>query len=303
MSEIPEMIAIFLNYLECQRGLSEATIRAYTSDLCQTFSLYKQNIFDLRSRNHLNKSNLCLGKLDKNLLPLLKNAQHQWRDLSPATKNRKTATLKSFCKWLYQESYTESNLGEQLYASRVPEKLPKYLSLDEVLSLIRYAEKKNPLAKNYLLFLLLYGAGLRVSEACELKWENLNLAQKSLLILGKGQKERLIQIPIFLVQSLQAHLSKDIYVWGCHALNPRLAYQWIQDFGKEAGLLRPIHPHMLRHSYATHMLSSGSDLRILQELLGHSNLQATQKYTHLSLDDLGRKLEMHHPLSKRKNYE
>lgn len=120
-------------------------------------------------------------------------------------------------------------------------------------------------------------------------------------IRGKGGKMRVIALPPLSWAALLAVPKAGQYILGGEqALSPRLAYDWVRECGRRAGLLKPLHPHALRHSYATHLLTSGTDLRILQELLGHASLAATQKYTHLSMDNIARSLEKHHPLSASK---
>ncbi|MEQ1724112.1 MAG: tyrosine-type recombinase/integrase, partial [Pseudobdellovibrio sp.] len=152
------------------------------------------------------------------------------------------------------------------------------------------------------LFLLLYGGGLRISEACNLKWSDINFKEKRILILGKGNKERYAVLPSFCMDHLNAMFkkreSKNTYVFGDNPLNTRTGYEYIRTIGASAGLMKPLHPHSLRHSYATHLLTSGTNLRTLQTLLGHESLQATEKYTHLSVDHLARLIEQTHPLRK-----
>lgn len=148
------------------------------------------------------------------------------------------------------------------------------------------------------LILLLYGGGLRVSEACALQWKDLVEGARSLRIRGKGGRERVVAVPERTWEALTALKREGATVF--NGLGERKAYEWVRQAGARAGLLKPLHPHALRHSYATHLLTSGADLRVLQELLGHRSLAATQKYTHLSLDHLARSLEKHHPLSASK---
>jgi integrase/recombinase XerC/integrase/recombinase XerD len=152
-----------------------------------------------------------------------------------------------------------------------------------------------------VLLLLLYGGGLRVSEACGLRWKDLITSARSIRVEGKGGRERMVALPELCWKELQGLERSATYVLGGdQALSTRQAYQWVREAGESADLLKPLHPHALRHSYATHLLSSGADLRVLQELLGHRSLAATQKYTHMSLDHLARVMENHHPLSASK---
>ncbi len=167
--------------------------------------------------------------------------------------------------------------------------------MDEALALIRAL----PEGFSRALVLLLYGGGLRVSEAAQLRWKNLVAESQSIRVVGKGARERVVALPDSVWKALAALERKNEFVFG-EALSNRKAYEWIRQAGQTAKLLKPLHPHALRHSYATHLLTSGADLRVLQELLGHKSLAATQKYTHLSLDHLARSMEKHHPLSASK---
>ncbi|MGZ3744255.1 MAG: tyrosine-type recombinase/integrase, partial [Pseudobdellovibrionaceae bacterium] len=220
-----------------------------------------------------------------------------------STRNRKSATLKSFFGWAYQEQLTEKNLSSYITCPKIPKKLPHFLSVDEALAVLYSYDAKDTSLQNLrdkALFLILYGAGLRVSEACNLKWTDIQFSSRSLRLKGKGGKERLVILPklaLAILQRLQG-ITPDSHVFGPEPLNPRVAYEWVRSRGAKAQLMKPLHPHALRHSFATHLLSSGANLRTLQELLGHESLQATEKYTHLGVDQLAQTLETHHPLSQ-----
>lgn len=239
------------------------------------------------------------------LLDLIRQAQELWRPLSPASRNRKLACLKSFFKWMYQEKWLEKELGPQILMPKVPGRIPHFIAVDEALSVIATLAKAAPVEANrpLVLVLLLYGGGLRVSEACGLRWADVQAKAHTVKVLGKGGKERLVALPDLCWAPLLKLARTGDYVFGEQPLNPRTAYQMVRDAGAAAGLVKPLHPHALRHSYATHLLASGADLRVLQELLGHTSLTATQKYTHLSVDHLARSLEKHHPLSLNKKVD
>jgi integrase/recombinase XerC/integrase/recombinase XerD len=294
--ELREITSKFLKYLENVESCSLLTIKAYSLDLEQAFPILSEHI---KKPHHISESEL---------LSQARKALVGWGDLSPATRNRKSATLKSFFGYLFREGLIERDLASQVHSPKVPKKIPNFISVDEIIAVLRSFEqdseksesKKNEQEK--LLFLLLYGAGLRISEACALQWKNMDLRQRVLRIRGKGEKERLVAIPKNLAELLEkAHRnSHEDFVWGAEPLNQRKAYEWIRSRGVKAGLMRPIHPHALRHSFATHLLASGANLRTLQELLGHESLTATEKYTHLGVDQLARTLESHHPFGGKK---
>lgn len=286
-----EAIDKFLKYMDFVKNSSPLTLKAYKIDLEQAFGVRQA-------------SRASDGALEEGaLLALAREALNQWASLSLASRNRKSATLKSFLGWAYQENLLERDLSPLIVCPKVPRKIPHFLSVDEALAVLKsYDEEEFDLVRgrDQALFLVLYGGGLRVSEACQLKWTDVHFARRSLRLNGKGGKERMAILPqlgIEVLKRLRA-LSPDPFVFGAAVLNPRTAYEWVRTRGAKAGLMKPLHPHALRHSFATHLLTSGANLRTLQELLGHESLQATEKYTHLGIDHLARALESHHPLSQ-----
>lgn len=282
--ELTAEINKFLNYLENIETCSPLTLKAYRLDLSQAFP----NLED-----PVKKAGLWS---EAELLHQARLALQSWGPLSLASRNRKSATLKSFFGFLFQQGLIESDLASQIHSPKVPKKIPHFISVDEVLAVLQsYDRDPNPNPLERLLFLVLYGTGLRVSEACALEWKNIDLQRRVLRVRGKGDKERLVAIPRSVCEILRSAPQQSASVWGLQGLSSRQAYEWIRTRGVQAGLLRPIHPHALRHSFATHLLASGANLRTLQELLGHESLQATEKYTHLGVDQLARTLEQHHP--------
>lgn len=315
--ESPNLSLLAHKYLKFQvsvNSITPLTYKAYATDLSQFLKLNghknisKKNLMEGEFKEKFNGSpqeDLIEAKL---LLKWAHQAQSGWSSLSAATRNRKCSTLKSFYGWLLREGYIDRDMSAQIVCPRVPQKIPHFLSLDEALALVstvksevrKAQSEKEALAqrKVLVLVLLLYGGGLRVSEACQAKWSDLDIRSRSLRILGKGNKERMIALPPLCIHELMPMKNNGgPYLWGKEPLASSQAYQWIRTWGNRAGLVKPLHPHALRHSYATHLLSSGTDLRILQELLGHESLGTTQRYTHLSLDQLAQTLEDHHPLS------
>ncbi len=254
---------------------------------------------------------------------MMKYSFKKWASLSPASRNRKYACLKAFLSWLFVHGGVQVDMQSWIKLPRVPQRIPYYLSVDEALYLIKTVQKQanaKERDRDLLLILLLYGGGLRVSEACGMQWNQVDIANGCLRVLGKGGKERLVTVPKVVLkelgrcQSLQhdkhnlqsnkkgaaesrRNVPRDPRVFP--GLAVRQAYEIVRRWGQRAGLSKPLSPHVLRHSFATHLLSSGSDLRTLQELLGHRSLSATQKYTHLQMSHLNRLLESYHPLRNR----
>jgi len=295
----------YLNNQELVKTYSSLTSKSYANDLNQFFqtvcgvrTIYYDNKWLLMT-NSGNSSLIVSSKteLAGQLKELLRSVSSRWAHLSPASRNRKYACLKSFFGWLRENGHLEEDLSSLVICPKVPQRIPHFISLDEALALFASlrVSKDEFQARNMLLVLLLYGAGLRVSEACGLLWKNIHLDERTLIVRGKGGKERKVALIPWLVERLEKFPRTGKYVFG-QPMDPRQAYEIVRRSGVAAGLLRPLHPHALRHSFATHMLSSGADLRILQELLGHSSLAATQKYLHLSIDSLSRTMEQNHPL-------
>lgn len=286
----------YLKYKENVDSCSPLTIKAYRKDL--------EQVFDNKLENNYQTSELWT---------LARPAVSKWGHLSLASRNRKIASLKSFFGWLYEQRQIDTDYSNQIVCPKVPRKIPHFLSVDEIISVLKFlngelktknsVDESFQILKTKSLFLLLYGSGLRITEACTLKWSQIRLSERKILVKGKGSKERYTIIPTFCIDVLtelkkETHIRKDDFVFGETALNSRTGYEMIRRLGRKAGLLNNLHPHALRHSYATHLLSSGTNLRTLQSLLGHESLQATERYTHLTVDHLARLVESSHPLSK-----
>lgn len=224
-------------------------------------------------------------------------------ELSPPSRRRKLSALRNFSSWCVEQNLIEKDPLMLSSFSKIPFKLPEYLNLDEVLcyfkSLMADYHRQPHIYKNEVFnFLLLYGCGLRTEEACQIQVQEIDLKNSRITIHGKGNKDRFAILPAFVNDFLQKQMNRnELFLYGAKPLNPRTAYNWIKKRALKAGLHKPVHPHMFRHSYATHLLREKTDLRHLQELLGHSSLAATQRYIHLDQKQLLQSLEDFHPLS------
>ncbi len=284
MQNWASLIDNYMKYMSNIKSASAHTIRSYRNDLSNAFPENGQN------------------PSESDLLSHIRSHQSTWNRYSAATRNRKAACLKSFCNWLYETGKISKEIAPQITCPKVPQKIPHFISADEAISVLKsYSSDTNSSAselKDKALFCLLYGSGLRVSEACALDWKNVDLRGRRLHVTRKGAKDQWVPMPQLTVDVLQKlkKLEDDDFVFGQKELHTRVAYEIIRQRGVKAGLLKPLHPHALRHSFATHLLTSGADLRSLQELLGHQSLAATQKYTHITTHELARMVESHHPL-------
>lgn len=312
-TQLTDLTRKYLKYLARQKAVSPLTSKSYAIDLQQFLEGLKIVPVDKPTiserflwHNKTGMSSTLAPFWDEvKLLHAAHQAQLRWSGLKKSSRNRKTATLKSFFKWLYEvEEALERPLHHRLQSPKPDVRIPRFLSVDEALVALNTSkqwaqEDPHRGLRVLILFLLLYGSGLRVSEAAHIKWTEIDLSERRLLIeKGKGQAQRVVSIQVATAYYLEQLGKPSEFVFGDKPLNPRVAYEWIKQLGQRAQLNARLNPHALRHSFATHLLIGGLDLRKLQEALGHKSLQATEKYTHLDLKDLAASLENCHPLGR-----
>lgn len=295
----------FLNYISVEKGFSGNTIVAYHNDLYQFVD------FVTGQAPRMGKQ-ASWSIVDRSLL-LSYILNLKQRNYSSTTVARKTAAMKSLLRFLFNEGVLKSNPTENLGAPRVSKSLPKPLSTYEVRQLLEQPAKSvsREAGRDKAMLELLYASGMRVSELVSLDLEDVNLDAGYIRCLGKGDKERIIPIHQQAVESLKTYIEKVrpgmVYGDGEKALfvnrrGSRLTrqglWQIVKNYAREAKLGTDITPHTLRHSFATHLLSGGADLRSVQELLGHSNISTTQIYTHLTSEHVRKVYDEAHPRAK-----
>ena len=283
------LVLDFVAYLEFERGLSRNTLEAYRSDLLQ-FGRF----LDDRGVTALTAEPVDIA----DFLASLSGADG--RTASPATVNRKQACLRSFYKHLRREEILDGDPTAKLAAPRKSRKLPRVLTRGEVDKLLEQPSGTEPIAlRDQALLELMYACGLRASEATGLEVTDLDLDELVLRAYGKGSKERLVPIgrtaadavrrylergrPQLIGASVEPHLFVN---FRGAALSRQGLYKIVQRHARSAGLADRMSPHTLRHTFATHLLAGGCDLRAVQEMLGHADVATTQLYTHLSSDRL-----------------
>src|ERR1019366_240485 len=276
---IEPLILDFLAYLELERGLSRNTLEAYRSDLLQFGEYLDRHGLEAEAAAH--------GDLAAFLSELARgDAEHP--PVAPTTLGRKVACLRSFYRHLRREGIMEHDPTADLHGPRKPQRLPRVLSRDEVARLLEQPRGGGPLVlRDRALLEGMYACGLRASEAVGLELGDLDLEEGLLRARGKGSKERIVPIGRQAVAALNAYLrggGPPVPRGG--ALTRQGLYKIVQGHARRAGLQERMSPHTLRHSFATHLLAGGCDLRSLQEMLGHADLATTQVYTHLSADRL-----------------
>ena len=288
---LADFILDFLGYLELERGLSRNTLEAYRSDLLQFGEFLARRDLDPLAVEH--------GDLTAFVSELAEGRDGR-RSVAAATLQRKVACLRSFYRHLRREQLIERDPTAELRGPRRSKRLPKVLSRDEVRHLLEQPRGSAPAAlRDRALLETMYACGLRASEAVALELAELDLDAGMLRARGKGSKERIVPIGTKAVEALGAYVERGrprlvgirderrlfVNLRGA-GLSRQGLYKIVQRHALTAGLQDRMSPHTLRHTFATHLLAGGCDLRSLQEMLGHADIGTTQIYTHLSTDRL-----------------
>jgi integrase/recombinase XerC len=306
-----DWVTAFIDFGRDEKGWSPDTLRSYQSDLTQ-FAEYLEREFTFTTESDLaSLASLHFRGFASSLLEI--NAS-----LSVA---RKMSTLRTFFRYLKRKQVVKKHWLDFIPSPKTEKKLPNFLKIEEVLELMKAPDSSHWMGKrDRALLELMYGCGLRVSEVSELDWEQLRARESWVRVQGKGNKERwvpLTEIAQDCLRDYEANLpwpedrrgdARAVFL-NCRGtrLTSRSMARIIARQLLRAAQLSPewveanrqISPHALRHSFATHLLSAGADLRSIQELLGHSRLSTTQRYTHLNLGELADAYRSAHPLSKK----
>lgn len=286
----------FLSYLENEQNYSINTIKSYRNDLTNFLNfLNKLNVFNLNEIDYF--------LLREYLVELHK------KKYSARSVNRALSTLRSFFNFLQNEGYIKENPLFLINYQKVGKRLPVYLHSEEIEELLNVPNKNTPLGfRNFLIIEILYSTGIRVSELINIKIKDINFEDMVIKIFGKGSKERYALFGVVLKNAILKYLkyfrmellqnkTNDYLLLNKNGnqLTDRGIRLIIDNIVKRSGIKKNISPHTIRHTFATHMLNNGADLKIVQELLGHSNLSTTQIYTHVSNIYLKKIYEETHP--------
>ncbi len=282
----------FLRHLEIEKGASEHTIRAYKEDL----AIFSENIKSKPADLELND---IRGFIAEQI-----NQGHK-----KTTVSRRLATIRSFMKFLYREGYIKKNPAKLVPSPKLPKTLPKFLAVDDAFSLVENPEGIGFIpSRDRAILELLYSSGLRVSELAGLSAEDVNLKEGLVKVRGKGKKERIVPIGKKAIDAIKTYMVEKVLLKKKESafflnkngtrLTDRSVRRIVIKYAKAIGISGKIGPHTLRHTFASHLLQGGADLRVIQELLGHSSLSTTQKYTHLDITHLMETYDKAHPLAK-----
>ena len=268
-----QILSEYLEYLEVEKGLSENTLEAYRRDLTDFLEFCGADIREIQ-RSHLNG--------------YIRNLRE--KEYSSTSVMRKIASLRGFFKWLCASEICRTNPTLTLEQPKVPKRLPKVMTIQEIEAILN--DNLNKIER--VIVELLYGCGLRVSELVNLNINDFDLKAKYLQTTGKGSKDRIIPLGSKAITAIKNYLPERDYTIKKHRIDTKkllvneqgrvLTRQDVYNFirGQGEKIHKHISPHTLRHSFATHLLENGADLRIVQELLGHSDVATTQLYTHIS---------------------
>ena len=289
----------FEYYLKNEKGSSRNTISSYMHDLLQ-YQTFIKKYYDITKPRVIEK---------KHIEGFLKSMR---KHVSAKSIARKLTAIKSFHHFLLIEKEVDENYAQAIQSPKLEKSLPKVLSVDEVLSILNLANASKKFGlRNQALLELVYGSGLRVSELLNIKMEDIHLNQGYVIVKGKGEKERMVPISDMSVIALRNYIvksredlireTKSNYLFVNQQgenLSRQGFFKLLKKIAKDANVETDCSPHTLRHSFATHLLENGMDLRTLQSLLGHEDISTTQIYTHISQKRIKEIYKEAHPRAK-----
>ena len=299
-----EIFNKYISYLEVERNASPYTVRNYRTDLSDFFHFLKQKEIDL------------LEKVDRQVLrDYLSHLVAQ--GIVKASIARKLSAIRSFYRYLVREDILPASPVEKTSSPKLDKRLPSFLTIEEVERLLNTPDLSTPQGqRDQTLLELLYASGLRVSELVGLNLNQINLDNNEIRVWGKGSKERVVLMGKPATEALRNYLNQSrpklrgekktnalfLNRYGQRILERRVQ-KILEDYAARAGIEKRVHPHILRHTFATHLLDGGADLRVVQELLGHAQLSSTQIYTHVTKSQARKVYLSAHPRAQEKDDE
>lgn len=284
------VIADFITYLAAEKGFSQNTLEAYERD-CKAFQ-HSQGIVDFTAVR------------EEQLLKFLQGLKEE--GYSPASQCRAIASLKVLYRFLKREGSVKNNITKYIESPKLWQLIPTVLSVEEIEMLLQQPDVTTPYgSRDRAILELLYGCGLRVSELCSLCLYD--VSNEQVLVRGKGGKDRLVPIGKKAIEAVDHYLIhfrgeiredsiQHLFLSKGNKPIDRIAvWKMVKKHAHKAGITKKISPHTFRHSYATHLLDNGADLRVIQELLGHADIGTTDRYTHVSIGGVQKAFYTHHP--------
>ena len=291
----------FITYLKKERGYSDYTVKSYELDILDFLEYCKENKLNIYKVKYFDVKSYLVKLHEKNY--------------KGTTISRKISSIRTFYSFLYDNSLVDKNIFKYVTTPKKEKRLPKYITNDDVTSIFDVPDISSPIGKrNRLILELLYGTGIRVSELCNIKVKDIDLNNKTIRILGKGSKERIVFYGDVCSEMLELYLSdgrnvllnkknNEYLIIGAYKkdkpLTTRSVELIINDIIEKAAINKKVTPHVLRHTFATHLLNEGCDILMVKELLGHSSLDTTGIYTHVSNERLRKVYLDTHPRAKK----
>jgi len=291
-----EVVQAFLDYLSIEKGLSPNTLSAYGRDLSQFAHFIERS---------------GISSLNEITDPVLRSFLNDLRTqgMSANSISRKLSAIRSFCKFAYREGHIAKDFTANADGMKGVKKLPGVLSFDEILSLLAQPDALDPAgSRDRAMLEMLYATGLRVSELVNLKVSDVNAEVGFVRCMGKGSKERIIPVGKVAIEYMNRYLvngrpkfskvGSSEYLFPTHhgrKMSRVGFWKLLKKYVSKAGITKRVTPHTLRHSFATHLLEGGADLRSIQEMLGHADIGTTQIYTHVSREQLKAVYKSSHP--------
>ncbi|MHB8139108.1 MAG: tyrosine recombinase XerC [Smithellaceae bacterium] len=304
-----DLIADFRTFLEVQRNVSEHTRRAYLTDI-EEFSSF------LLSQENTSSHKTILDVQAENIRSYM--AYLYSRKLKKVSINRKVSSLRALYKYLLRTGIIKNNPAQGVQTPKMEKYMPIFLSVDEAFELLDASKDDNTASglRNLAMLELFYSSGLRLAELAGLDTEDVNFNAALVKLRGKGKKERIVPVGAQALEAVRRYLSATEDLRQENSMDPLCGALFLNSHGKrittrsiarivdaatvKSGIGRKISPHALRHSFATHLLSAGADLRSIQEMLGHESLSTTQKYTAVNISRLMEVYDKAHPRAKSK---
>ncbi|GAA4700683.1 tyrosine recombinase XerC [Brevibacillus fulvus] len=296
-AELSTQIQAFCHYLKVERNASPHTVKQYVADITEFGWFMKQHQITIFAAVSFLDGRSFLAHLGK-------------KGLSRRSMARKLSSLRSFYRYLMREGIVEQNPFQIVSTPKLEKKLPAFMYPQEIESLLELPDQTTPLGqRDRLIFELLYASGMRVSELTTLTLESINVSMGVALVFGKGAKERYVPIGSFALDALQTYINAGrpsllagreehgmlLLNYRGEPLSDRSVRRLVDKYVEQAALNLRISPHTFRHTFATHLLNAGADLRTVQELLGHVNISTTQVYTHVTKERLRQVYDSAHP--------
>lgn len=299
-----KLIDTYIRYLKVERNSSPHTLVSYRTDLEQFHQF-------LQTYHELPDTDFPTTQVDRLMIRIWLGELSE-SGMKRNSIARKVASLRSFFKYCFKRGHITKNPAQLLIVPKKENRLPKTIQPKEVKKLMELADGDSPEARqNRAILELFYSSGIRLSELTELNIRDLNFNQAQLIVTGKGNKQRIVPLGKFAIDACKRHLQTREELYGKrtdgdartslfiapsgHRIYPRFVQLMVKSYIEQVSEVTQKSPHVLRHSFATHLLDAGADIRIIKEFLGHANLSATQIYTHTSVERLKKVYNQAHP--------